>query len=184
LRKFFAEIDKQIFQKQKCFDMQRRKELLHLVRIAFYNTLVMLLWTLSFQILAKHLHLAIAPVIYALLHLVAHDVLGASWGILFSTTRTLVSRNSSPVRREFTAAEKELDDARQEWNVFKKSTFRRWTKMWAMVHDGALTKRLDDEMEYFGFQSSVWAYLPPKLSELLFEDEPRTRFLDSVDFDW
>lgn len=43
---------------------------------------------------------------------------------------------------------------------------------------------LYEEMHSFGLQTSVWKYLPPRLSRLLFGDEETARFMDSVDFDW
>ncbi|KAK4648993.1 uncharacterized protein QC761_0016770 [Podospora bellae-mahoneyi] len=183
MNRFFAEIDKATARKQLEFDQQRRKEFLHLVRIAFYNTIVMFLWAFSLHIFAACLPLAIVPFIYAVTYFVAQDILGASWSILWVTIRTIISKDS-PLRREATLLEKTLEQAHQEWNAFKMSAFKRLSNMREVVRRGHFKEALDTEMEYFGFLSSVWAYLPPTLSRLLFDDESTARFMDSVDFDW
>ncbi|KAK0726587.1 hypothetical protein B0T21DRAFT_385787 [Apiosordaria backusii] len=183
MNRFFAEIDKAIARKQLELYQQRRKEFLHLVRIAFYNTIVMFIWAFSFHIFAAYLPLATVPFIYAFTYFLAQDILGASWVILWVTIRTILSKES-PLQREATPSEKALEQAHHEWNAFKMSAFKRLEKMREVVRQGQFKEGLDTEMEYFGFQSSVWAYLPPTLSPLLFDDESTARFMDSVDFDW
>ncbi|KAK4640980.1 hypothetical protein QC761_608335 [Podospora bellae-mahoneyi] len=101
MNRLFIEIDKAVAKKQEEFDDGQRKKLLHLVRVAFYNILVMSLWTLSFHLLTTHFHFYVTPVIYAFLYFVAHDLLGASWKTLWATIFTIASKDS-PLQRELT----------------------------------------------------------------------------------
>ncbi|CAP65321.1 uncharacterized protein PODANS_6_8335 [Podospora anserina S mat+] len=183
MNRFFIEIDKAVAKKQEEFDDVWRKELLHLVSVAFYNILVMSLWTLSFPLLTTHFHFFVTPVIYAFLYFVAHDLLGASWKTLWATICTIASKDS-PLQRELTHLEKGLNDDREDWNVKKNSMTKTHAKLMVMVQQGMYCGELYGEMHSFGLQTSVWKYLPPRLSRLLFGDEETARFMDSVDFDW
>ncbi|KAK0661208.1 hypothetical protein QBC41DRAFT_261235 [Cercophora samala] len=184
MNRFFNEIDRALDTKQEEFDKVWRKELLRLVRIAFYNTLVMLLWILSFPLLTRHLPFFVVPAIYAFLYFVAHDLLGASWGTLWATICTIASKDS-PLRRKLTHSERNLNDAREDWNALKQSATKRHAELTEMIQQGtSFDEGLDGEMSFFGFRTSVWEYLPRKLSWILFGEEETARFMDSVDFDW
>ncbi|KAK4663435.1 hypothetical protein QC763_608335 [Podospora pseudopauciseta] len=132
MNRFFIEIDKAVAKKQEEFDDVWRKELLHLVRVAFYNILVMSLWTLSFPLLTTHFHFFVTPVIYAFLYFVAHDLLGASWRTLWATICTIASKDS-PLQRELTNLEKGLNDAHEDLDVKKNSNTKTHAKLMVMV---------------------------------------------------